>query len=288
MMPADAPSSIDLVRTVADLRSRVRDWRGVGEAVALVPTMGALHEGHLQLVRHAQGIARRVVVSLFVNPTQFGPNEDYAVYPRDEDSDRSKLAGLGCDLLFAPGVDEMYPPDSLSRVMVPSLGDLLEGEYRPGFFTGVATVVCKLLLQALPDVAVFGEKDYQQLLVIRRMVADLWIPARIEGAPTVREPDGLALSSRNAYLSTKERAIAPALNRILREVAAGVLGGADPIVRGELGAAELLREGFTSVDYVTVRDAETLLPWPGPTRPGRVLAAARLGKTRLIDNIPLA
>lgn len=284
----DAPAGITVVRTVAELRTRVRAWRDAGETVALVPTMGALHAGHLQLVRHAQSIARRAVVSLFVNPTQFGPNEDFAVYPRDEDGDCSKLAGLGCDLLFAPGVDEMYPPNSLTRISVPSLGDLLEGEYRPGFFTGVATVVCKLLLQALPDVAVFGEKDYQQLLVIRRMVTDLWIPARIEGAPTVREPDGLALSSRNAYLSADERRVAPALNRVLRAVAAGVLAGADPIVRAELGAAELLREGFTSVDYVAVRDAETLLPWPGPTRPGRVLAAARLGKTRLIDNIPLA
>lgn len=283
----ETPCGIRVVRTVADLRSCVHGWRSSGETIALVPTMGALHAGHLQLVQHAQTQADRVVVSVFVNPTQFSPNEDFAVYPRDESGDSAKLSALGCDLLFAPSVEEMYPPEALTRVSVPSLGDLLEGEFRPGFFTGVATVVCKLLLQALPDVTVFGEKDYQQLLVVRRMVADLWIPTRIEGAPTVREADGLALSSRNAYLSAEERSIAPTLNRTLCQIAADVTTGADPIVRGELGAADLLRAGFTVVDYVTVRDAETLLPWSGPARPGRVLAAARLGKTRLIDNIPL-
>ncbi|QLH39481.1 MAG: pantoate--beta-alanine ligase [Defluviicoccus sp.] len=283
----DSPADIQIVRTVADLRSCVHNWRRSGETIALVPTMGALHAGHLQLVQHAQTQADRIVVSVFVNPTQFGPNEDFAVYPRDEAGDTTKLSALGCDLMFVPPVEEMYPPEALTRVSVPSLGDLLEGEFRPGFFTGVATVVCKLLLQALPDVTVFGEKDYQQLLVVRRMVADLWIPTRIEGAPTVREADGLALSSRNAYLSAEERSIAPTLNRTLCQIAADVTTGADPIVRGELGAADLLRAGFTVVDYVTVRDAETLLPWSGPARPGRVLAAARLGKTRLIDNIPL-
>jgi pantoate--beta-alanine ligase len=282
-------AGITTVRTVHALRTQLRRWRQDGDMLALVPTMGALHEGHLALVRHARGLAERVCVSLFVNPTQFGPNEDFAVYPRDEEGDAEKLRALGADLLFAPSVEEMYPPGALARVSVPSLGDMLEGEHRPGFFTGVATVVTKLLLQALPDVAVFGEKDYQQLLVVRRLCVDLWIPTRIEGAPTVREPDGLALSSRNAYLTADERNIAPALHRTLREVAEGVLvEGADPIERAAWGEAELLRAGFDAVDYVDVRDAETLAPWPGPSRPGRVLAAARLGRTRLIDNFPIA
>jgi pantoate--beta-alanine ligase len=281
-------AGITTVRSVHSLRAQLRRWRQDGDMLALVPTMGALHEGHLALVRHARGLAERVCVSLFVNPTQFGPNEDFAVYPRDEAGDAAKLEALGADLLFAPSVEEMYPPGALTRVSVPSLGDMLEGEHRPGFFTGVATVVSKLLLQALPDIAVFGEKDYQQLLVVRRMCTDLWIPTRIEGAPTIREPDGLALSSRNAYLTADERRIAPSLHRTLRAVAEGLLTGTDPIERAAWGEAELLRAGFDAVDYVAVRDAETLAPWSGPSRPGRVLAAARLGRTRLIDNLAVA
>ena len=284
---ADSLAGIAVVRTVADLRRRVGAWRETGASVALVPTMGALHQGHLALVRHARDVAERVCVSLFVNPTQFGPNEDYAIYPRDEAADAQKLSDVGADLMFAPAIDEVYPEGAATRVSVPSPGDILEGEFRPGFFTGVATVVSKLLLQVLPDVAVFGEKDYQQLLVIRRMVKDLWLPVRIDGVPTVREADGLALSSRNTYLSAEERAIAPALQRTLVAVAKGVAAGADPLDRAEWGGRELLREGFSSVDYVAVRDAENLLPWAGPTRPGRVLAAARLGAARLIDNVPL-
>ena len=281
-------AGIATVRTVQALRKQLRRWRQDGDMLALVPTMGALHDGHLALVRHARGLAERVCVSLFVNPTQFGPHEDFAVYPRDEAGDAAKLQPLGADLLFAPSVEEMYPPGALTRVRVPGLGDMLEGEHRPGFFTGVATVVSKLLLQALPDIAVFGEKDYQQLLVVRQMCADLWIPTRILGAPTVREPDGLALSSRNAYLSAEERQVAPALYRTLRAVAEGALAGADPIERAVWGEAELLRAGFNSVDYVAVRDAETFVPWAGPSRPGRVLAAARIGRTRLIDNVAIA
>jgi pantoate--beta-alanine ligase len=281
-------ATIEIVRTVAALRARINGWRTSGESVALVPTMGALHDGHLTLVRHARAIANRVCISLFVNPTQFGPNEDYAVYPRDEAGDEAKLRALGADLMFAPAVEEMYPPGALARVAVPSLGDVLEGEYRPGFFTGVATVVCKLLIQALPDVAVFGEKDYQQLLVVRRMVADLWIPTRIAGVATVREADGLALSSRNAYLAADDRRIAPALFRTIDAVAKDVATGADAIERAADAEADLSRVGFSSVDYVAVRDAETLEPWTSPTRPGRVLAAARLGRTRLIDNVPIA
>lgn len=281
-------AGIATARTVQALRKQLRRWRQDGDMLALVPTMGALHDGHLALVRHARGLAERVCVSLFVNPTQFGPHEDFAIYPRDEAGDAAKLLPLGADLLFAPSIEEMYPPGALTRVSVPGLGDMLEGEHRPGFFTGVATVVSKLLLQALPDIAVFGEKDYQQLLVVRQMCTDLWIPTRILGAPTVREPDGLALSSRNAYLSAEERQIAPALHRTLRAVAEGALAGADPIERGVWGEAELLRAGFNSVDYVAVRDAETFVPWAGPSRPGRVLAAARIGRTRLIDNVAIA
>lgn len=278
---------MEIVRTVVDVRDRIRQWREAQATVALVPTMGALHEGHLALVQHARGMADRVCVSLFVNPAQFGPNEDLARYPRQEASDASKLTRVGADVLFAPAVEEMYPQGALTRVSVPSMSELLEGEYRPGFFTGVATVVTKLFLQVLPDMAVFGEKDYQQLLVVRRLVTDLWIPVRIEGVPTMREADGLALSSRNAYLSEGERKIAPALCRAISAVAADVAAGADPIERAARAEEEVLRAGFTSIDYVAVRDGETLLPWAGPSRPGRVLAAARIGETRLIDNVPI-
>src|SRR5512134_839759 len=260
----DGTAGIEIVRTVADLRARVRCWRDAGATVSLVPTMGALHEGHLALVRHGRALADRVCVSLFINPTQFGPNEDYTIYPRDEATDAAKLTALGADLLFAPEVEEMYPEGAVTRISLAGLGDILEGEHRPGFFTGVATIVCKLLLQALPDIAVFGEKDYQQLLVVRRMVTDLWIPTRIEGVPTVREPNGLALSSRNAYLTPEQRRIAPALYHTLVAVASGVASGTDAVERAEWGEAELLREGFDAVDYVAVRDAETLTAWQEP------------------------
>jgi pantoate--beta-alanine ligase len=284
-MPAD--SNLDVVRSIADLRARVRQWRGAGERVGLVPTMGALHEGHLSLVRRSRAMTTRTCVTLFVNPTQFGPNEDLAVYPRTEEADAAMLAAEGADLLFAPAVAEMYPAESVTRVSVPGIGDLLEGEFRPGFFTGVATIVAKLLIQALPDVALFGEKDYQQLQVIKRMTRDLDIPAEIEGVPTVREADGLALSSRNAYLTPDERRAAPALYQSMSNVAAKVAAGGD-VEREEARAAQtLLEAGFSTVDYLTVRDAATLRPWTDRARPGRVLAAARLGKARLIDNAPV-
>ncbi len=277
----------DIVRSVADLRARVGTWRAGGHTVGLVPTMGALHEGHLSLVRQALDVADRVIITLFVNPTQFAPGEDFEVYPRDEARDAQLVESLGGHLLFAPAVAEMYPPGAVTRVTVPGLGDVLEGEHRPGFFTGVATVVSKLLIQAAADVALFGEKDYQQLQVIKRMARDLDIPVTILGSPTVREADGLALSSRNAYLSATERAIAPALARVLHAVASRVLEGADVATETAAGTHALIDAGFTSVDYLTVRDAETLEPWPGIFRPGRVLAAARLGRTRLIDNVPV-
>lgn len=278
-------AAIETVRTVEDLRARIAWWRRQGETIGLVPTMGALHEGHLSLVERAAAYTTRTCVSLFVNPTQFGPNEDFDRYPRDEAGDAAKLAAAGAALLYAPNVAEMYPPGSLTRVTVPGLGDTLEGSFRPGFFTGVATVVAKLLIQAMPDVAVFGEKDYQQLLVIRRIVADLDLPVRIEGSRTLREADGLALSSRNAYLSAEERCVAPALAAILVAAADDLAAGADSSDRCNRATVDLLSAGFTKVDYVEVRDAETLAPWPGPERPGRVLAAAWIGRTRLIDNL---
>lgn len=280
-------SRIEVVRTVAGLRARVAEWRAAGETVGLVPTMGALHDGHLSLVRMVRKEAGRVCVTLFVNPKQFNPNEDLAAYPRDEAGDIAKLAAEGTHLLFAPAVEEMYPQGSTTQVSVPGIGDILEGSFRPGFFTGVATVVAKLLLQALPDVAVFGEKDYQQLQVIRRMVADLDIPVAVRGAPTVREADGLAMSSRNAYLTAEQRAVAPALIRTLRAIAEAVRGGADPAERAAWGSRELLAAGFQKVDYIEVRNAATLQPVASADEPARVLAAAHLGRARLIDNIPV-
>jgi pantoate--beta-alanine ligase len=276
------------VRTVADLREAVRGWRREGLSVGLAPTMGAIHDGHLSLVRALQERCDRVVVSLFVNPTQFGPNEDIATYPANEELDAARLAGVGVDLLYAPGVAEMYPDGFATTVTVSGIADGLCGAFRPGHFSGVATVVSKLLLQAAPDIAIFGEKDYQQLQVIRRMARDLDIPVDIAGAPTVREADGLALSSRNFYLSPEERAVAPALFRTLKEVAERVRGGVaecDAVCRW--AGQELFAAGFRSVDYVAVCDAETLKPLVRVDRPARILGAARLGRARLIDNLPV-
>lgn len=279
-------TAMETVRTVPELRRRLDAWRAAGETIGLVPTMGALHEGHLSLVRLSLAKTRRTCASLFVNPKQFAPGEDYDVYPRDEAADASRFAAEGVDLLFAPAMDVMFPDDHVTTVAVPGLGDGLEGEFRPGFFTGVATAVAKLLLQALPDAAFFGEKDYQQLLVIRRMVRDLHIPVAIEAGPTVREADGLALSSRNAYLGAEQRATAPALHRTLLEVAERVAEGADAEEAAAWGRAALLDAGFTEVDYVEVRDAATLAPaGAAAANPLRVLGAAHLGTTRLIDNV---
>ena len=281
------PDGLETVRSIADLRERVRDWRGRGLRIGLVPTMGALHDGHLSLVARALALSDRVVATVFVNPTQFGPDEDFAVYPRDEAGDAARLVEAGTHLLFAPGVEEMYPEGSVTRVTVPGIGDVLEGTHRPGFFTGVATIVTKLLLQALPDVAVFGEKDFQQLQVIRQLVRDLDVPVAIEGAPTVREPDGLAMSSRNAYLTPEERAVAPMLNRTLLAMAERFRSGEDPDALSAWAAGELTMAGFASVDYMTVRDVETLEPEPAQGRAARVLGAAHLGRARLIDNVPV-
>jgi len=283
-----AASALPTVRTVVELRSAIASWRRSGETVALVPTMGALHAGHLSLLELAHARCQRIVVSLFINPTQFGPKEDYAAYPRDEAADAAKLAAAGVDLLYAPAVSEMYPEGFATQVTVRRLTEHLCGPYRPGHFEGVATVVTKLLLQSLPDVAVFGEKDWQQLQVIRRLARDLDIPVAIAGAPTVREADGLAMSSRNAYLSPSERAIAASLNRGLRELAQAV-ARCEPCRAAEEHALRVLLEnGFTSVDYVTVADAETLQPIERiGKRPARAFAAAWLRRTRLIDNVAI-
>lgn len=284
---------IETVRSVAALRARIAEWRGVagdGRAtqIALVPTMGALHLGHLALVKAARARARHVVVSLFVNPTQFGPSEDFARYPRDEVADARALAAAEADLLYAPAVEDMYPEGFSTTVTVANLSAEMEGAVRPQHFAGVATVVTKLLNQAQADAAFFGEKDYQQLLVVRRLARDLDIATRIIGVPTVRDIDGLALSSRNAYLAPVERKIAPALYRTLTDVATALEGGKGPAADVvDRARRKLLNEGFSGVDYLDLRDAETLAPLDKVDRPARLLAAARLGKTRLIDNLPV-
>jgi pantoate--beta-alanine ligase len=285
--PPDTIGTLPVVRTVAALRARIGAWQRAGESVALVPTMGALHAGHLALVARGRDLARRTVASIFVNPTQFAPHEDFSRYPRDEAGDAWKLAEGRCDLLYAPSLAEMYPGGFSTTVSVGPIAEGLCGRFRPGHFAGVATVVTKLLLQSGADIACFGEKDYQQLQVIRRAVRDLDIPARIEGVPTVREADGLALSSRNLYLSPEERRVAPAMQRVLAAAAERIARGAAIAEALEEGRAALADAGFTRLDYLEACDAETLAPLAEVGRPGRLLAAAWLGRTRLIDNVSL-
>jgi pantoate--beta-alanine ligase len=279
---------VTICRTIAELRAGIAAWRKADETVGLVPTMGALHDGHLQLVRRAKADCRRAIATVFVNPTQFGPHEDLAAYPRDEAGDRDKLALVGVDLLFAPDVAEMYPPGFATTVGVGGLTEHLCGPHRPGHFAGVATIVTKLLLQALPDAAYFGEKDFQQLQVIRRATRDLDIPTRIVGVPTVRDANGLALSSRNRYLSSSERAMAIALPRTLETMARRLVKAhgevADAVVWGR---QQLEDAGFARIDYVEVCDAETLQPVTEVKGACRVFAAAWIGRTRLIDNMPI-
>jgi pantoate--beta-alanine ligase len=275
-----------IVSTIAELRSAIAALKhasaGSGR-IGMVPTMGALHAGHVSLVNAAKAQCDHVVVSIFVNPTQFAPHEDFDAYPRTLDADLARL-GDAAALVFAPTAREMYPQGFATTISVggPSAG--LETDFRPHFFAGVATVVAKLLLAALPDIAVFGEKDYQQLQVVRQLARDLVLPTRIIGAATLRETDGLAMSSRNAYLSPDERKIAARLNAILRDAARQA-------ERGDLRAAEAAAEsalkaaGFDSVDYVAIRDAESLSVIDALERPARILAAAKIGKTRLIDNM---
>jgi pantoate--beta-alanine ligase len=307
---------LKVVRSIADLRDATRQWRDNGLKIALVPTMGALHAGHLALVRRAAELADRTLVSIFVNPSQFAPHEDLGRYPRDEAGDLAKLGGERCDLVWAPTAADMYPEGFATRILPAGAAQGLESDFRPHFFGGVATVCAKLFGATTPDLAIFGEKDYQQLCVVRQMVRDLDMPLDIVGVPTTREADGLALSSRNVYLSAAERAIAPTLAGVLREVAAKARDVVDgsaprsgraprpaPLMRdpalppqahelAELtaicaaAAKELQAAGFMKVDYVAVRAADTLqvISETG-ARPLRVLGAAWLGATRLIDNV---
>jgi pantoate--beta-alanine ligase len=281
MSPA-APASPLVARTAADLRAAVAGWRRDGACIGLVPTMGALHQGHLMLAEAARRAgADRIVFSIFVNPTQFAPTEDFGRYPRREVEDLARLATIGADLAYLPSVEEIYPAGFAFSIVPsgPIVADL-EAKVRPGHFAGVATVVAKLLIQAAPDIAAFGEKDYQQLLVVRRLVRDLDLPTTILPVPTVRDQDGLALSSRNAYLGEAQLAVARRLNRILAQIAA------DP-AQLPAGPDRLRDAGFDSVDYLVLRDAETLSE-PTPGQPQRLIAAVRLGQTRLLDNLPVA
>ena len=272
-----------IVRTVRDLRAEVAAWRLAGLRSAVVPTMGGLHGGHLSLVRRGLDLADRVVATLFVNPTQFNDPKDLDAYPRDEAADASMLWAEGCNLLFAPSPGEMYPAGFATEVRVTGLTDCLCGATRPGHFDGVAQVVTKLLNQAQTDFAIFGEKDWQQLSVVRRLALDLDIPTRIEGAPTVRETDGLAMSSRNRYLSKEERAIAGHLPRIMAETVGAIMSGEAAERACARGRAELLAAGFRSIDYLETRDGATLARSSDPG--SRLFVAAHLGRARLIDNI---
>ncbi len=280
-----ATGDIAVARSVDALRQAVASWRARREPVGLVPTMGAIHDGHLALVRAARAGCERVVASLFVNPKQFAPSEDFTAYPRSEAADLAAFQRAGVDLVFIPDIAAMYPPGFATAIAVGGISEGLDGAFRPGHFAGVATVVAKLLLQCLPDAAYFGEKDYQQLMVVRRLARDLDIPVRIEGVATVREGDGLALSSRNAYLTPAERRIAPLLHRVLRDSAAALSRHPDSVAATlERGIAQLRAGGF-AVDYLELRAAADLATMPRLSGPARLLAAVHLGRTRLIDNI---
>jgi len=279
---------VQIIRDIAELRAAIDALRSEGGTVALVPTMGALHAGHMALVAEARARATHVAASIFVNPTQFGANEDLATYPRREAGDAAMLEAEGCAILWAPDAGTMYPNGLETPIRASALGDDLDGAARPGHFDGVATIVARLFDQVRPDIAVFGEKDYQQLCVIRRMVHDLKLPIEIVGVPTQRDADGLALSSRNANLSEEERLAARALPRALGEAARAIGEGGDVAEALERARDRLAASGFEPIDYVELRDAETLEPLITADRPARLLAAARIGRTRLIDNLPVA
>jgi pantoate--beta-alanine ligase len=280
------PSAVPVARTIPGLRRSIAGFRAAGETVALVPTMGALHAGHLFLVGRARRLAARVVVSIFVNPTQFAPHEDLASYPRRFKQDLRALSESGVDLVWAPSVKAMYPEGFATSIVPQGAASVgLEDKPRPHFFGGVATVVTKLLTQCMPDVAVFGQKDYQQLQVVRQLTRDLNLPVKIVGAPIVREEDGLAMSSRNVYLSPKERATAPTLHQVLKDCARKIRKGrpvSDVLAEGR---ETIKRAGF-ALDYLEARNAETLQPAASrQAGPLRLLVAAKIGKTRLIDNV---
>jgi len=273
--------------TIAEVRRHVAEWHAAGERVVFVPTMGNLHAGHVSLIEAARKHGKRFVSSIFVNPMQFGPNEDFAHYPRTPTQDAKMLADAGCDLMFSPEVGEIYPNGAANatRVEVPGISSILCGEFRPGHFEGVATIVAKLFHIVDPDVAIFGEKDFQQLTVIRRMVADLCLRVEIVGAPTVRERDGLAMSSRNQYLGAEERQLAPTIYRQLQQAVTALKSGVRDFRSIEgTGRAALDSAGFRT-DYFSVRDANSLAPAQPDTKNFVVLTAARLGKARLIDNL---
>lgn len=273
-----------VLRDPEDLRAAVRRWRAEGHSTALVPTMGALHRGHLELVRAAFRRAERVAVSIFVNPMQFGRSEDLSRYPRDETADINMLIEAGVNLVFAPSLADVYPPDFATVVSLSGPARAgLEDKFRPQFFDGVATVVSKLLIMAESDYAMFGEKDYQQLKVVAKLTRDLNIPTEIVPVPTVREPDGLAMSSRNSYLNADQREMAPELSKALLEAAKSIRSGTEVDQAAVTAARRLQALGF-EVDYVEVRNADTLEPVRSVIEPMRILAAARLGTTRLIDN----
>ena len=276
---------MQIIRQTSDLDAAMAPWREAGETIALVPTMGALHAGHMALVDQARGAADRVVATIFVNPLQFGANEDLARYPRQEAEDAALLEAHDCDLLWMPGAAELYPPGFATTVRVAGVSERWDGAARPGHFEGVATVVAKLFTATRPALAIFGDKDFQQLAVIRRMTLDLGLGIEIVGAETVRDGDGLALSSRNAYLSEEERARAVALPQALEEAREAILGGEPVAMALEAARRRLSEAGFGPIDYVALVDAATLEPVDRPSGEMRLLAAARIGSTRLIDNL---
>ena len=274
-----------VARSVAAMRKEVEEWRRAGDVVGVVPTMGALHGGHLALLQAAKSECDRVIATIFVNPAQFAANEDLDAYPRGEAADLAKLQELQTDMAFMPDAGEMYPDGFVTKVWVEGITEILCGLGRPLHFGGVATVVSKLFNQSQADRAYFGEKDYQQFLVVRRMARDLDIPIDVVPVPTVREADGLAMSSRNVYLSIEQRAAAPALYRVIRDVAARVTNGTSAEAAVAWGLEELAICGFDSIEYLEVLEAEMLGPIDFPNKPGRVFVAAHLGSTRLIDNV---
>ena len=278
---------VQIVRESLALNLALSEWVAEGERIAFVPTMGALHEGHLALVERAKALAERVVVSIFVNPLQFNDPSDLERYPRDEESDLAKLEAAGCDLVWLPGASDLYPEGFATRVSVAGVSERWEGEHRPGHFDGVATVVAKLFGEVVPNVAVFGEKDFQQLAVIRRMAMDLGLCDEIVGVPTVRESDGLALSSRNALLSPDERERAVGLYRALRNARDSILAGQPVAAALAEGRNALLIAGFSRIDYFALVDGATLEPVDRPRPEARLIAAAVMGTTRLIDNLAL-
>ncbi|WP_170467352.1 pantoate--beta-alanine ligase [Ruegeria arenilitoris] len=276
-----------ILRRLADLRALTSDWKRKGEVIGVVPTMGALHQGHLSLVEAAKAGCDRVIVTIFVNPKQFNNPEDLAKYPRTENEDAQKLAPYGVDAIYVPEPEEIYPQGFATTVSVAGLTDVMEGEFRPGHFDGVATVVAKLFLQTQADRAYFGEKDYQQLMIVTRMARDLDIPTEVIGCPTVREASGLAMSSRNLRLTSQGLEVAANKNRIMNDLAAALQNGSEFGPLAKQAETDLLAAGFTQVEYIQLRSADTLEPLTHASRPARLFAAAWADGVRLIDNIPV-